>query len=261
VNELIKLHGSKIAVIIPYATFGNCLDLDFYNDLSIREGIPVVVDAAASLGSLNSSGTGFGTGSAAPVVFSMHATKTFAVAEAGLVYSENPDLIRLLRAMSNFGFGTHRTATMPGLNGKLPEVLALMALKKLDELDTVIEDRELLTSRYRKMLPDFQTQQLTGNRTTNQFTSLLLPESHAGKRAQLLALLAEKGIGSATYFSPHLIEQPYFKERCLAGPLDNTDKVARRIVSLPMSDKMTLAEVDQICECVCASLVEASNAY
>jgi len=261
VCDLIQTHRHKIAVIIPYATFGNCLNLDFYNELSAQEGIPVVIDAAASLGSLNSLGTGFGAGSAAPVIFSMHATKTFAVAEAGLVYSANPDLIRQLRAMSNFGFGTPHISTMPGLNGKLPEVLALMALKKLDELEALIEHREFLANRYRKMLPDFQSQHMTGNRTTNQFTSLLLPETLVEKRAQFLALLAKKGIGSATYFSPHLIEQPYFKKRCSASPLDNTDKVSRGIVSLPMSDKMTLAELSQTCECVRSSLVEALDTH
>jgi len=257
VEDLIRLHRNKIAVIIPYATFGNCLDLAFYEKLSAREGIPVVVDAAASLGSQITPGTGFGTGSPAPVIFSMHATKTFAVAEAGLVYSSNPELIRDLRAMSNFGFGAPRISTMIGLNGKLSEVIALMALKKLEELDQLIEHRLSLAVHYQKSLPDFEFQRMDGHRIAYQCMPVLLRGDHASKRQALLGLLTEKGIGFATYYSPHLADHPYFKDRCIRGPLATTDRISRRIVSLPMSDHMSPAELDFVCECVSSSLAEA----
>ena len=44
---------------VPYACFGNGLDLDRYARLAQEEGIGVVVDAAASLGSLDGAGHGF----------------------------------------------------------------------------------------------------------------------------------------------------------------------------------------------------------
>jgi len=261
IEDLLRVHRNKIAVIIPYATFGNCLDLEFYGKLSAREGIPVVIDAAASLGSQVTQGTGFGTGSPAPVIFSMHATKTFAVAEAGLVYSSNPDLIRDLRAMSNFGFSTPRISTMIGLNGKLSEVIALMALKKLEELDRIITHRETLARRYRQHLPELLSQHMIGSRHAYQFMSLLLPEDTAARRPAFLSCLTARGIGYATYNSPHLAEHPYFQARHLAGPLEVTHKIARRIVSLPMFDQMDLAELDLVCEAVALSLVAARAAY
>ena len=99
--------------------------------------MPVVVDAAASLGTFDAHGRGFGSGFAGSVVFSMHATKSFAVGEAGLIYSADPDRIARLRAMSSFGFGEPRTATMPGLNGKLSEVSALLGRLRLADYDGI----------------------------------------------------------------------------------------------------------------------------
>jgi dTDP-4-amino-4,6-dideoxygalactose transaminase len=71
----------------------------------------------------------------------MHATKSFAVGEAGLLYSGDPDRIARLRAMSNFGFGEPRTATMPGLNGKLSEVGALLGQLRLAALPITTASR------------------------------------------------------------------------------------------------------------------------
>ncbi|MCU6339864.1 DegT/DnrJ/EryC1/StrS family aminotransferase, partial [Enterobacter quasiroggenkampii] len=41
--------GEQIAVVVPYATFGSAIDLSIYDNL-LQEGIPVVIDAAASFG-------------------------------------------------------------------------------------------------------------------------------------------------------------------------------------------------------------------
>src|SRR3546814_11313527 len=84
----------------------------------------------------------------------MHATKTFAVAEGGLVHSGDAGLIDRLRAMINFGFQGQRSATVPGLNAKLPEVLALMARAKLEEIEAVCESRAAVEAAYRAALGD-----------------------------------------------------------------------------------------------------------
>ena len=122
---------------MPYATFGYPIDLEHYKKLAAQLGVPVVADAAASLGTFDEHGHGFGSGFNGSVVYSMHATKSFAVGEAGLIYNADPDRIAKLRAMCNFGFGEPRTATMVGLNGKLSEVGALLGRLRLADYDSV----------------------------------------------------------------------------------------------------------------------------
>jgi dTDP-4-amino-4,6-dideoxygalactose transaminase len=50
--RLIQKYRDQIAVIVPYATFGYDIDLNWYEEIQRRFNIPVVVDAAASLGTI-----------------------------------------------------------------------------------------------------------------------------------------------------------------------------------------------------------------
>ncbi|WP_447412567.1 DegT/DnrJ/EryC1/StrS family aminotransferase, partial [Clostridium perfringens] len=49
-------YGSRIGVLVPYATFGTAIDLDRYAWLARRFGVGVVIDAAASLGTRDTEG-------------------------------------------------------------------------------------------------------------------------------------------------------------------------------------------------------------
>ena len=247
-DQLLRAHAGQVACIVPYACFGNCIDLDRYARLARDEGVGVVVDAAASLGSLSEAGHGFGAGFPHAVVYSMHATKVFATLEGGVIHCGDPERLQRLRAMGNFGFGRPREATMPGLNSKLSEIGALLGLAKLKEFEAVVAYREGLAAAYREELPGFGFQRIAGRRIAYQFMPVLLPDACAVPRSVIVAALAAEGIGARHYFSPHLAEQAYFAEACAAGDLTVTRHVAERVLSLPMSDNMTRAEVSTVCQ-------------
>ena len=62
-DDLLDRRKSEIAALVPYATFGAGLDLDRYAKLAERRKLALVIDAAASLGSLEDNfGAGFGAG-------------------------------------------------------------------------------------------------------------------------------------------------------------------------------------------------------
>jgi dTDP-4-amino-4,6-dideoxygalactose transaminase len=247
-EALLRRYGDDIAVVIPNATFGNCLDLAHYDRLSTTFNVPVVIDGAASLGSLDADGHPFGMKCTHPLVFSLHATKTFATAEAGVIYVADPEAGASLRAMGNFGFGQPRTATMPGLNTKLSEVSALLALAKLQELETIAEHRHARYELYRTLLPGYTFQQMTGRRMAHQFVPVLIPQEHKGRVPQVVAELARQGIGAGRYFVPHLAQQPFFQTTCLTDDLSVTEAISERIVALPMSDFLTAEEVADVCD-------------
>jgi len=244
--EMLAQYAGKIAVVMPYATFGYPIDLEHYKRLADQLGVPVVVDAAASLGTCDEHGRGFGSGFAGSVVYSMHATKSFAVGEAGLIYSADTDRIARIRTMSSFGFGEPRTATMVGLNGKVSEVTALLGRLRLLDYDSIMEHRAALSNRYREALPAFQFQLRAPGTQAHQFVPALLPSGLGGRRAAIRAALADQGIATGAYFSPHLMEQPYFQKTCVAGPLPVCDDVSARMISLPLFDTMTHHEVDHV---------------
>ena len=241
-----RRYHDDIAVVVPYATFGYDIDLGRYEALSRRHGVPVVVDAAASLGTVQADGRGFGAGFRGTVVYSMHATKSFATGEGGLIYSADHSIVQDLRTMCNFGFGRPRNATMAGLNGKLSEVGALLAKLRLSDYDEVMDRRAGLVQLYRQQLPELTFQHQQPMRQAHQFASALLPPALAGRRATIQAGMAAEGIGSGAYFSPHLAEQDYFIEHGLSGPLPVTASVASRILSLPLYDAMEPRDVETV---------------
>lgn len=242
-DELLERYRGQIACVVPYACFGTWLDLERYERLSRDHGVGIVIDAAASLGTTGVDGNGFGTGSSHAVVFSMHATKTFATAEAGLVYSADPERLARLRAMSNFGFVESRSASLPGLNAKLTEYGALLVLARLREIDAVVAHRAALSDAYRDGSPWLTFQEHTDASVVYQFMPVLLPASAAAHRAAYVDALTEAGIGHGTYFSPHLAQQPYFADRGRWHDLNVTEQVAARSISLPMADDMPVEDV------------------
>jgi dTDP-4-amino-4,6-dideoxygalactose transaminase len=256
--ELLERYAGQIAIVMPYATFGYPIDLEHYKRLADQLGVPVVVDAAASLGTCDEQGHGFGSGFAGSVVYSMHATKSFAVGEAGIIYSADTDRIARIRTMSSFGFGEPRTATMVGLNGKVSEVTALLGRLRLLDYDSIMEHRAVLSNRYRQALPELQFQLRAPGTQAHQFVPALLPFGLGNRRAAIRAALADQGIVTGAYFSPHLMEQPYFQKTCVAGPIPVCDDVSARMISLPLFDTMTHHEVDQVVEALQA-LIDAEQ--
>jgi dTDP-4-amino-4,6-dideoxygalactose transaminase len=257
-TEMLSQYAGKIAIVMPYATFGYPIDLEHYKRIASQLGVPVVVDAAASLGTFDEAGQGFGGGFAGSVVYSMHATKSFAMGEAGLIYSADKERIARLRIMSSFGFGEPRTATMAGLNAKLSEVGALLGRLRLVDYDSIVAHRGGLFNRYRDALPELQFQRKEPGTQAHQFVPALLPSGLGGRRAAIRAALADQGIATGAYFSPHLMEQPYFQKTCVAGPLPVCDDVSARMISLPLFDTMTHHEVDQVTDAL-QSLLDAEQ--
>ncbi len=245
-EALLARYGERIGVIVPYATFGTAIDLDRYAWLAKHYQVGVVIDAAASLGTLDGEGRGFGTGAPFTIVYSMHATKTFSVAEGGLIHSGDRALIDQLRSMINFGFEGGRSATLPGINAKLPEVIGLMARAKLTDIDAICDHRAAIDTAYRDALPAFATQRRQGRRQATQFMPVLLPEALAPHRAAIVAALAQDGVGVGQYFSPHIGEQPLFRDIALVEPTPVADDIGARMLSLPITDAMTPADAPVI---------------
>ena len=246
-EALLREFGSQVCVILPYATYGTDIDLERYARLAERHGVAVVVDAAASLGTIDSGGRAFGAGAPFAVVYSMHATKTFATAEGGLIHSGDEGLIAKLRAMGNFGFENSRSAVMAGLNSKLSEIGALMALHKLPGFAELADHRAGLAARYRAELPEFVFQRSSAVRQAMMFMPLLLPVGLASQRGAIIERLEDLGIGAGTYFSPHLADQPYFSNTAIAGRLPVADELARRILAMPIYDSLTQSDVTSVC--------------
>lgn len=233
IQRALHILGDEVAAVMPYATFGNNFPLDFYTALH-QSGVPVVIDAAASLGSI-SNGSQFGKDFVGAVVYSMHATKPFGVGEGGLVYSHSSDLIAQLRRAGNFAFGPERAAMADGFNTKLPEILAAVALAALDNFSGNVLERvrlgNLYADAFSSLIPDGWKQQTWNGSVVHQFMPALAPAARTG--SEVIGALSDAGVQARQYFSPPCHQQPAFRE-CGGQDLSVTDEISKRIISLPL---------------------------
>lgn len=251
-DETLKELGDEVAIVVPYATFGTCLDLSCYRTLH-DSGVPVVVDAAVSFGTMGDHGQ-FGKGFPGTVVFSFHATKPFGIGEGGLVYSGQPEFLAMIRQASNFGFSSNREAMLQGLNGKLSEYAAAIALATLDEFPRKIQARQTVHRWYALQFEEAGLfdrgwmMHKTRGQIAFQFVSALCPERQSN--ADLVKHLMQNLIESRTYFCPACHQQAQFLS-FPRSPLPVTEKVSKRILSLPLWVEMRAEDVSKVVGTLC----------
>ncbi|EAR66021.1 possible degT/dnrJ/eryC1/strS family protein [Bacillus sp. NRRL B-14911] len=245
-EEALDLLGDETAVVVPYATFGTNLDLDYYVKLH-RSGIPVVIDAAPCFGSMGKEGA-FSKGFPGVSVFSFHATKSFGIGEGGLLYSGDAATIQELRKAGNFGFSADRESVQMGLNSKLSEYAAAIALATFDAYPEKVRERQQIYEWYKEAfltLPSLKNWKLqrTEGSIAHQFMPALCPENE--NSGSYVKLLSADGIEARTYFSPACHKQKLFSA-CKKSEMPVTDSLSDRILSLPLWEGMVKEDVERV---------------
>jgi dTDP-4-amino-4,6-dideoxygalactose transaminase len=204
---------------------------------SARRGrkIGLIFDAAHAFGSSIGGKKVGGFGDAE--VFSLSVTKVLVTVEGGLVSTHDPELIRRIRSMRNYGIESNYNAHFPGMNGKMSEFHAIVGLHNLKRIDSLLALRQ---SRARYMRDEIENS--TGFRlacwpesvvhTFKDFTILVSGEAAGSERDRVMKYLGEKGIETRAYFYPPVHEQTYFSKYS-SRALPKTECLARRVITLP----------------------------
>lgn len=241
--------GDDVAVVIPYATFGTYLDLTYYNNLH-NSRLPVVVDAAPAFGTTGEDGQ-LGQKFDGIIVFSLHATKPFGIGEGALLYSNRSEFVTLARQMMNFGFSNNRESMIQGLNGKLSEYAAAIALATIEEFPKKIEKRQNL---YKFYFQEFKKAEMfnkgwemhnTRGKIPYQFISVLHPTELSN--VEIVRFLKDHSIESRTYFSPACHQQHIFLKYPRSS-MAVTEAVSQRIISLPLWEEMEIDDIQRVVE-------------
>jgi dTDP-4-amino-4,6-dideoxygalactose transaminase len=196
------IETQRIAAVMAVRSFGFCFDLSPVAALCREASIPLIVDSAAALGGRFASGPAVGSQGDAEV-FSMHATKVFAVGEGGVVMIRS-DFAPRVRSAINFGFAGD-TLLERGFNGKLSEVHCSIGLSMLDAIDAEIAARSSLAQWYGELLAGSGLQ-LPGDdvvgRPPWQTYPVLMPSEAVAER--VVADAAAAGIQLRRYYRPAL---------------------------------------------------------
>ena len=183
-------------------------------------------------------------------MFSLTPTKPLVAGEGGLVATNDSALAETLRIGRDYGNPGDYDTRFVGLNARMSEFHAAMALESLELLDESLERRRYLASLYRGYLDDVPGIELQAfsARDTSTFKDLTIrvdADAFGLDRDGLaLALLAE-GIDTRKYFDP-----PVHRQRAY-GHLEHarlpvTDAVSSSVLSLPVFPDLHDEQVEQV---------------
>jgi dTDP-4-amino-4,6-dideoxygalactose transaminase len=241
------------AVMMPTHLFGTPCAAEQFETLARRKGRALVFDAAHGFGAKRQGRPVGSFGDAE--VFSLSPTKALTAGEGGLVATPHDDVARSLRSGRDYGNSGDAEAQFVGLNARMSELHAALALEALSDFDARVTRRQELGRRYRGHLdeiPGLRSQGIDGgDEVTYKALSVMVEPAYGVERDVLVRGLEAEGIDTRRYFWPPVHQQsPY--EALGAWDLPVSTELANRVVTLPIWPAMTDADVDTIAEVLMA---------
>ncbi|MEO8257185.1 MAG: DegT/DnrJ/EryC1/StrS family aminotransferase [Acidobacteriota bacterium] len=241
--------------ILAAPVYGNPCDNDALQQLADRRNLTLLYDSASGFGCTYRGRRLGGFGKAE--IFSFHATKVFGTMEGGALTTNDPDLYEQARQLRGFGQIGSVDCGLPGLNGKMMEVAALVGLRTLDTFDAIVAHRARLALEYDRGLssvPGVRVQQITAGATsTRLYEAFVLDQQRFGlTRGQLVEALKSDHITARMFLDPPVHRMTCYREISGDVSLPNTDRVAANAVALPFPSDMSLEEVAAVCRAVSA---------
>jgi len=242
----------RTSAILAVHLYGNPANAERLEEIARRHRLRLVFDSAHAFGSQRAGRRVGGFGDAE--VFSLSPTKVLTAGEGGLITTRHPSLAAVLRKARNYGDPGTYDCDLPGLNARLTEFQAVLALESLGGVDREIFGRNRVAESFTEQLdglPGISFQQVRpGDWCTRKDFSVLVDEAVCPlDRAQLAAALREENVDTRFYFSPPLHRQKLYRRFLRPGDsLPVTEQLASRVLSLPIYASLTDEEIHRIAD-------------
>lgn len=246
--EELKRAGKEIGAVIPVDFLGSVAPYDEIVPLCHDFGIPVLADAAESLGSLRGGKPAGSFGSAA--IFSFNGNKIATTSGGGAFLSDDGGLADRVRHLATQARepARHYEHKDVGFNYRMSNVLASIGNAQLSRLDSMVASRRRIREKYRSLFQSVAGVRVLGNRDDEDncwLTSLLVDSSVAGFSSTDLAdFLEVRNIETRPLWKPmHL--QPLFQSN--EAFLDGTaEALFGEGLALPSGSSMNVEEWERL---------------
>jgi dTDP-4-amino-4,6-dideoxygalactose transaminase len=255
--------GVRASAILATHIYGTPCDVEALQDVADERGLSLFFDAAHAFGSRHRGSMVGGFGEAE--VFSLSPTKVLVAAEGGLITTDDDALAQRCRIGRDYGNPGDYDCLFVGLNARMSEVHAAIALASLEDLEERLEERGRLAARYREALADvpgisFPTV-AEGDRSTYKDLTILVDRDDFGMDPDALAhTVSADGIETRRYYSPAVHAMQAYRRLAPVGQLPATEYAAARALSLPLWNGMGEERVDRVAEAVRRANARASGA-
>jgi dTDP-4-amino-4,6-dideoxygalactose transaminase len=244
--------GMRTAAILATHTFGTPCDIEMLEESARQSGIRLFFDAAHAFGSSHRGQPVGRFGDAE--VFSLTPTKPVIGGEGGIITTNDDELAERCRLGRDYGKTVDYDVAFIGLNARMSELHAAVALSSLDGIDVWVEQRTSLAHRYRQVLgtvPGLSFHRVrAGDRSTyKDFTVLVDPEIFGLDAGSLARALTAEGLETRRYYSPPVHRTRAYQSMA-NGPLPVTEWAAGRVLTLPLWGGMNDDQMDRVAEAI-----------
>lgn len=248
-----KKAGKLPKAVLPTDLYGQSCDVDAIRALCDEYGVPLIIDAAESVGaSYKGKHAGHGAHAAS---FSFNGNKIITSSGGGLLASHDKKLIDEARFLSQQARdpAPHYEHTTFGYNYRMSNIVAAVGCGQLDVLGERVARRRAVFARYAEKLgalPGITFMPEDTNGTSNRWLSVMVvdAEKFGIDREAIRLALEALNIESRPVWKPmHL--QPVFAGAQIVG-----GKVGKALfrdgLCLPSGTAMSDATIDRICDVI-----------
>lgn len=240
-NKIEAAITSNTSAILATHVFGNPCDIEAIDRIAKKHGLKVIYDAAHCFGTKYKGKSIFAYGDVSTTSF--HATKLFHTIEGGAVFTQNPDTLKRMALMRNFGYSGVDTFSEIGTNAKNSEFHAAMGLCNLKHIDQILSKRKELSQHYEMRLNKIEAQFQVIQADT-EFNYAYYPVIFRSEEVMLdcMKQLELVQVYCRRYFYPSLSALPYIAK--VNMPI--CDSISKRIMCLPLYHTLTSADQDLV---------------
>jgi dTDP-4-amino-4,6-dideoxygalactose transaminase len=236
--------SKKTKAILPVHLYGQPADMDAINGFAAAHGLKVVEDAAQAHGARYKGRRAGALADAAG--FSFYPSKNLgAIGDGGAVTTNDDDLADRVRVLRNYGSRQKYVNEVPGYNSRLDELQAALLSVKLAKLDEWNQRRAEVARQYLERLGGVPGLRLPEVPAWAEPAWHLFVVRHP-ERAQVQQQLADAGIGTLIHYPipPH--QSGAYAAQYGGCALPITERLAREVLSLPLSPHLHGDEVRQV---------------
>lgn len=245
---LAAIRPGTVAVIAShlYGQMADCVALRRIADV---HGLALIEDAAQAPGARDRGARAGSVGHAAAFSF-YPGTILGAFGDGGAVVTSDADLADRVRSMADHGraLGQWGRHDRHGLGTRLDTLQAAVLGVKLAGLDADNRRRSSVMAAYRELLPDrcVPVGVRAGAEQVHQFAVVQVED-----RGRVIVALTNRQIGWGVHYPVPCHRQPAFGE---FERLPVAERASERVLSLPMSSRMTTGQVRGVCEVLAEAL-------
>lgn len=239
----------RTRAIMPVSLYGQPADMDEINAIAAKHGLPVIEDACQSFGASYKGRKSCNLSTIGCTSF-FPSKPLGCYGDGGAIFTGDDALAKAMREIRVHGQERRYYHTRIGVGGRMDTLQCAIVLAKLDRFDWEIERRKQLGTRYNNLitanckLPTAHCQLPTvhSDRTSVYAQYTVFVEN----RDQVIEAFKTAGIPTAVHYPVPLNQQPAYRTDCGSSTTPVSDRIAKRVVSLPMGPDLSESDQDRI---------------